>query len=388
MKTIDQILNQTHVVFKLNDGLRCFYKLSEGYVYTNKTKRNLLTNKSEKFDLEILKMEFSKYKIIKDRNECAEVFNLNYELGLMLDNDQFEAREEIKLGYYLKFDESFEVDLNTFDQKIKLEIVNSPDLVSYSDKFSKVMSHLEMGDCYQFNLTCPFEVQFNCSKFDLYKKFLSLTKLSEYAHCLYISELDYMLLSNSPECLCEVKEDYLYSKPIKGTLPDSCGIEQILSDKKNMTELNIVTDLIRNDLSKIGKYFSEIEKKYHVFNVPGLIHLCSILKVKIDTEEINLLQILKAMFPGGSISGAPKKRVLNLINEIEKYQRGFYTGSTFLFYKDTLKASINIRTAQIEGPAQKLKYSAGGGITLLSECKSEYDEMYGKVASFTSLFQV
>ena len=94
-----------------------------------------------------------------------------------------------------------------------------------------------------------------------------------------------------------------------------------------------------------------------------------------------------ALFPGGSITGAPKKRVMELINEIEGFERGLYCGSTILLYKGLRSGSINIRSTQIDFMQNEIKYGAGGGVTLLSKASDEYKEALGKLKSFLLLFQ-
>ncbi|MFZ8934302.1 MAG: chorismate-binding protein, partial [Bacteriovoracaceae bacterium] len=90
--------------------------------------------------------------------------------------------------------------------------------------------------------------------------------------------------------------------------------------------------------------------------------------------------------PGGSVTGAPKKRVLDILRQLESRDRGFYCGSTILLYKNAIAASINIRSAEIDLESNIMSYSSGGGITLLSKSSLEYKEMYKKLESFTQLF--
>lgn len=389
MKTIDQILNQTHAVFKIDNNLHCFYSLSEGYIYTSKKRINLITNESESINFTFLKSEFSKFKMDNKFHKTGKIFALNYELGFLLDNEGFIFDKEEVLGHFLHFGESSLIDLGQLSPSpVSVDVASEFTFESYEKKFKKVYDHLIKGDCYQLNLTFPFEFSFSGDRENLYRYFLKIKNLSEFAHTIFIKEVDSLVLSNSPECLFDLREKFLYSKPIKGTISNTLPIDSFQKDKKNITELNIVTDLIRNDLSQIGEAFSSVESSRELFSVPGLHHLRSVIKVQINPQKITLFEILLAMFPGGSISGAPKKRVLKLIKEIEIYQRGFYTGSTILFYKDLKKASVNIRTAKIEGPAQKMTYGAGGGITLLSDCLSEYGEVKQKVRSFLSLFKL
>ena len=225
----------------------------------------------------------------------------------------------------------------------------------------------------------------NISSVDsLRSKFLSLREDFKHGHFFhYLYDRDFELLSNSPECLFEIEGDSLVTRPIKGTIKQSEGLHKLQNSEKDISELNIITDLLRNDLSRISTNFSKVTKMRDYFSVPGLFQQYSEVKVKLDSQ-VNLYQILSAIYPGGSITGSPKRRVLELINEIEDFSRDFYTGSTIFITPQFIRASINIRTTKIEN--NEVYYGAGGGITLLSEPTDEYQELLSKIESFfTSL---
>jgi anthranilate/para-aminobenzoate synthase component I len=120
--------------------------------------------------------------------------------------------------------------------------------------------------------------------------------------------------------------------------------------------------------------------------VPGLIHQYSLITSKLN-RKISLHETISSLFPGGSITGAPKKKVMEIISETERFQRSFYCGTTVLCYQDKKVASINIRSATINLEERIWQYGAGGGITLLSKAHIEFQEMESKVQSFLSLFR-
>ncbi|MFT6604131.1 MAG: anthranilate/para-aminobenzoate synthase component I, partial [Bacteriovoracaceae bacterium] len=120
--------------------------------------------------------------------------------------------------------------------------------------------------------------------------------------------------------------------------------------------------------------------------VPGLLHQYSHIELKSE-KKIELDQAIKALFPGGSITGAPKIRTMQILSELEQRLRGAYCGSTLFFSRDETKASINIRTAEVFTAKNTFTYGAGGGVTLLSKASSEYEEMLAKVDSFTLVLQ-
>lgn len=146
----------------------------------------------------------------------------------------------------------------------------------------------------------------------------------------------------------------------------------------------MITDLLRNDLNRLDRPQARVLKKRAALEVPGLLHQYSLLSVKL-TKKVSLLHALQCLFPGGSVTGAPKKRVMQIIQDVEHGKRGVYCGSTLLCYGDRKVASINIRTAEIDLSERLWRYGAGGGITLGSNPVHEFQEMEAKVASFLTL---
>jgi anthranilate/para-aminobenzoate synthase component I len=163
--------------------------------------------------------------------------------------------------------------------------------------------------------------------------------------------------------------------------------QQMLSDKKEEGELLMITDLLKNDLNRLETPSARVIKLRAPLLVPGLLHQYSLISVKLK-EDISMAKTMKALFPGGSITGAPKKRVMEIIGDIERYQRGIYCGSTLLCLGNKKAASINIRTASINIEERIWRYGAGGGITLLSRPVDEFKEMEDKVSSFLKLLKI
>ena len=201
---------------------------------------------------------------------------------------------------------------------------------------------------------------------------------------------DQIYFSNSPECLFELESKIgsaeLSTKPIKGTVPiidgDSDHAWETLSEsQKNQSELYMITDLLRNDLNRIEKPVVEVVGLKERLEVPGLMHSYSHLKVALS-DKVNLLQVLRGIFPGGSITGAPKKRVMEIIEKLEIGQRNFYCGSSILKVADTFKASVNIRSGVVNRKMDQTLYWSGGGVTVQSSCEEEYQEILDKTHSF------
>jgi anthranilate/para-aminobenzoate synthase component I len=201
-----------------------------------------------------------------------------------------------------------------------------------------------------------------------------------------------MILSNSPECLFQYRNQEVFTMPIKGTMKRNKGSwktlwQKMLEDPKEEGELLMITDLLKNDLNRLDTPVAKVIKLRAPLIVPGLLHQYSLISVKLK-NQISLSSTLKKLFPGGSITGAPKKRVMEIIPQVERFNRGLYCGSTLLCIGDKKAASINIRTATINLEERVWRYGAGSGVTLLSRPVDEFKEMEQKVESFLKLLKI
>ncbi len=259
----------------------------------------------------------------------------------------------------------------------------------YKKAFDQGREHLKRGDCYQYNLTFPQELIFDSFDDETFiKHWLNSKRRGEFANLT--SFKDRIYFSNSPECLFDLKigleHNELTTKPIKGTISlgehgKEAAWTKLLTSQKNQSELYMITDLLRNDLNRIEEPKVEVVALKECLEVPGLLHSYSELKINLS-KKVNLLQIMKAIFPGGSITGAPKKRVMEIIDHLELGERGFYCGSTILKSSNTFKASINIRSGIVDRKMAKVQYWSGGGVTIQSHCDDEYQEVLDKTNSF------
>ncbi len=243
----------------------------------------------------------------------------------------------------------------------------------YEKSFNLIQNHLKKGNSYLVNLTFPASVETNCSLFDIFCAADSKYKLLwKDEFCVF-----------SPETFVQIKNRKIFSYPMKGTIdaaiPDAEKI--ILSDIKEMEEHNTIVDLIRNDLS----YHT---RNVHVskFRYIDTIKTNSKTLLQVSSEITGDLQenyrehlgtILFSMLPAGSISGAPKKKTVEIIQEAEIYDRGYYTGICGYFDGTDLDSFVMIRF--IEKNRNKLIYKSGGGITLKSNAEDEYREMIDKI---------
>ena len=352
---------------------------------------DLLTGARSERSFLVFLENLEKQKLQFLKNKDKKVYHLYYEAGLEL-NNLHSNEDDVILALELEYKYSHDWKVLKDPKRIKLTPKRAVSKKKYKEDFDKVQNHLKNGDCYQVNLTYDFEYSIDtpCSAEDICSSlWASSDNIAPYAHASFIEQLDLLILSNSPECLFNSKINQLgtdiWTMPIKGTMPRSSNWKKdwkkLRDSKKDQGELNMITDLLRNDLTRIELTSSNVIRKNSPLLVPRIIHQYSLISTKLS-KEVNLLQIIKAMFPGGSITGAPKQRVMNILRDIEKRNRGIYCGSTILINKNECSSSINIRTASIDLKSRKLTYSAGGGITLLSNCEDEFLEMYLKKDSF------
>ncbi|MBF0206681.1 MAG: chorismate-binding protein [Oligoflexia bacterium] len=295
------------------------------------------------------------------------------------------------------------------DLDLDLDLLSAPTFDEYQTAFQRGYQELLRGNCYQFNLTYQYQYQYRykdpAAAVDPVDHFTALFinlraqgNLSPYAQLTFLPPLDLLILSNTPEGLFTIKKlpnhFLLTTTPIKGTASKDAvtPFADPFANPKEQGELDMISDLLRNDLSRIEFPNATILARRRRLAVPQLLHQYSIIQAELS-YNVTLYEILRRLFPGGSITGAPKKSVLKILHQLENGRgidrgrgrgRGFYTGSTIILHRSLLAASINIRTAVIDLKNQKLSYGSGGGITLLSNPKDEFAEMNAKVQSFFS----
>lgn len=351
---------------------------------------DLLSTKKENHDFNEW-IDQKKKALLSSVEETPVIIHLFYELGFLIEKEFQKLNPDTLLAIEIEYADYKLISPLDYRQ-IELKLEDYPDPVKYRTAFNVGYEELVKGNCYQFNLTFPFVYSFS-RKLQPLDFIFSLWKKKEsrgaFGSATFIPYFNKLFLSNSPECLFQFKNKTLSSMPIKGTMPRSSSEswlpvwKKLTSDKKSQAELYMISDLLRNDLSRIDKPTAVIVKKKFPKLVPGLIHQYSQIDVELS-GSVTLWRVIEKVFPGGSITGAPKLRAMRLIDSLEQRERGFYTGSTLIMHKAMKSASINIRACVIDFETLKLTYQAGGGITLLSEVDDEYQEMTYKHNSFIS----
>ncbi|MFW2326922.1 MULTISPECIES: aminodeoxychorismate synthase component I [Aeromonas] len=253
----------------------------------------------------------------------------------------------------------------------------------YGEKFARIQEYLAAGDCYQINLTQRFSAPYQGDEFQAYCLLAAANKAPFSA---FIRLPDSALLSLSPERFLLLDGRHIETKPIKGTRPRhpdpatdrQVALELAQADKDRSENLMIV-DLLRNDIGRVSRPGSvSVPHLFSVESFPAVHHLVSTIHGELDARWQGV-DLLRACFPGGSITGAPKIRAMEIIEELEPQRRNAYCGSIgYLSQHGRMDTSICIRTLIAE--AGRLHCWAGGGIIADSDADSEYQETYDKVA--------
>ena len=287
-----------------------------------------------------------------------------------------------------------------YDSKFKLisKLTNTVNVNYYMDCIAKIQQYIINGDCYQVNYTQRFKGAFRGQPWAAYKKLRSgmAAPFGAYFH-FHSSELseDIAILSYSPERFIKVSNKSLLTQPIKGTIKrhqdptqDKQNIEKLQNSEKDRAENLMIVDLLRNDLGKCCVYGSvKVEKLFELQSVKNVHHLVSSVTGRLQ-DHLTAFDLLQATLPGGSITGAPKLRSMEIIEELEPTRRSIYCGVLgYININGDMDSNIAIRTVLCvggtnENPGSKpgdIYCWGGGGIVADSHWQQEYDESLLKV---------
>jgi para-aminobenzoate synthetase component I len=275
---------------------------------------------------------------------------------------------------------------STRDKKIIFQtICNTTDITSnfskkkYLESVKIAQNYIRCGDIFEVNLSQRFKAQLppSLTPFALYKR---LRTINPSPFAAYINLGKVIIASASPERFIFLQDGNVETRPIKGTLPrgktpkeDRLLSAQLLQSEKNCAENVMIVDLMRNDLSRVCEDDSIlVEKLCGLESYATVHHLVSVIKGKLRPEH-DAIDLLKSTFPGGSITGAPKIRAMEIISELEPNCRGPYCGSiAFISFSGDMDTSIIIRTYLIND--RTVTYQVGGAVVYDSDPMQEYDE--------------
>ncbi|MFH1855835.1 MAG: aminodeoxychorismate synthase component I [Candidatus Omnitrophota bacterium] len=249
----------------------------------------------------------------------------------------------------------------------------------YGKAVQRIKKYIEEGDAYQVNFTFKYKFDFSGSA---QKLFLDLNSTQPVPYASFIKHDTVEILSFSPELFFRKKGARMLVKPMKGTVMRGVNLEddtakriELLNSRKNRAENIMIVDLLRNDLGKISK--TGTVKPFNVFEIEKhstLFQMTSSIKATLENKT-ELSGILKNLFPSGSITGAPKIKTMQIIEELEKEPRGIYTGSAGFISPDKESVfNVAIRTIYIDKKKKKGEMGIGSGIVYDSEAMSEYAE--------------
>lgn len=260
----------------------------------------------------------------------------------------------------------------------------------YFEKFEKIQEYLQSGDCYQINLTHRFEADYQGDEWQAY---IELSKTNKAPFSAFIKLDNVSILSISPERFIQLVDSDIQAKPIKGTRPrftdplqDEASAVALSLSPKDRAENLMIVDLLRNDIGKVAQAGSVCVP--HLFSIetfPAVHHLVSTITAKLASPN-QASDLLKATFPGGSITGAPKIRAMEIIEELEPSRRSLYCGSIGYISQDgQMDTSITIRT--LVAHSNRVYCWAGGGIVADSVANEEYQETYDKVSKILPILK-
>jgi para-aminobenzoate synthetase component 1 len=251
----------------------------------------------------------------------------------------------------------------------------------YLQAVRRVREYIRQGDVYQVNLSQRFSFPFTGEAYRLFLRLFALNPAPFYA---YLNCRDFIILSTSMERFLYRREDYLETRPIKGTRPrgktpaeDAALGRELAASLKDDAELSMIVDLLRNDLGKVCEARSvKVKEHKRLEAYQNVWHLVSIVtgRVRAGCSQVDLL---RATFPGGSITGCPKIRAMEIIDELEPHVRHVYTGAIgYLGLNRNLDLNVAIRTAVIS--RDTARFSVGGGVVYDSDPAAEYEETIHK----------
>ena len=244
---------------------------------------------------------------------------------------------------------------------------------SYEKKFDTLQEHIKAGNSYLLNLTTATKI----------KTELSLQEIFEKADAKFKLKFKEQFVCFSPEKFVEIKKNRIFTYPMKGTIDASIpnASARILGDIKEMAEHTMVVDLLRNDLGIVG-HKVKVDKFRYIDKINAgdkkLLQVSSKIEAQLEANwQVHVGDILTSILPAGSITGTPKKKTVEILKEVENYDRGFYTGIAGIFDGENLYSYVLIRF--IEQIDDELFYKSGGGITCDSNALNEYQELIDKI---------
>ena len=313
------------------------------------------------------------------------------EYVILLNNDKLEIQTHHSIESCNEFVKAFNFsDFSNYKPQVNFS--RREDKKSYLNKIEKIKNHIQIGDIYEMNYCQEFYA--SDVKIDAESVFLELNKRMQTPFSSFLKLKNQYILSASPERFLRKKGTYILSQPIKGTrkrgktkLEDSSLINELKTSQKDISENVMITDLVRNDLSITAKKESiKVEEFCKVYTFRKVHQMITSISSEIDAG-INFTDVLKAAFPMGSMTGAPKLRAMELIEHFEDFKRGFFSGAVgYITPQADFDFNVVIRTILYNLATDYLSIGVGGAITIKSDAMQEYEECLIKAKPLFDVF--
>lgn len=293
---------------------------------------------------------------------------------------------EVELGELDQSSLNVEAD---FDGEIKARV----DKADYIDSVVKIKNHIQRGDIYEMNYCQEFYAEHTA--LNPIGAFQRLNTISKAPFSCFYKQDDKYLLSASPERFIKKEASRILSQPIKGTrkrginaVEDERLKRELFNDQKERSENVMIVDLVRNDLSKIAKKSSvQVDELFGIYTFDQVHQMISTISCEVD-KQTSICEILKATFPMGSMTGAPKIRAMELIEAYEQTKRGLYSGAVgYMSPTGDFDFNVVIRSILYNATNKYLSFMVGGAITIGSQPELEYQECLVKAKAIFEVLE-
>lgn len=366
-KMLEELLTRNKVVEKTNIPLigGCM-----GYISydTGRIIEKISDSSDEDFKIPHMKFVFYRNIIIFDLMENKQYIS-------------YFADEEKTVEGIIEKIEQIEVKKEEFRYNQEEKFISNFTKEEYKKSITRLKEYIRSGDVYIANMTQRFYCHNEEDSFTIYKK---LREINKAPFSAYLNFHDFQIISSSPERFIQIKDGIAHTRPIKGTRPKGNTIEEdeknkleLINSEKDKSELLMIVDLERNDFSKVCKPGTvKVKELFALEEYATVFHLVSTIEGELQ-DDVSVVKVMKECFPGGSITGAPKIRAMEIIEELEGLKRNIYTGAIGYFdFRGNSDFNIAIRT--ILKKDNKAYFGVGGGITYESIEEDEYLETLDK----------
>lgn len=263
----------------------------------------------------------------------------------------------------------------------------------YIERVQQILRHIQQGDIYEMNFCVDFTARLN--SLDPASFFLAFKNAVPNPFACFYRYRDHYLMGASPERFFKKTNDILYSQPMKGTsrrgkdaVEDAAFKTRLFNDEKERAENVMIVDLVRNDLSKIAARGSvKVDELFGMYTFPHVHQMISTVSAQIR-KDVFFTDIVKALFPMGSMTGAPKIRAMQVIDALERNSRGLFSGSVgYIDPAGDMDFNVVIRSMQYQADSGMLSYHAGSAITANSHPEAEYEECLLKASAFLTFME-